>query len=110
MEDKKSYQICTRCIMDTSDTEIVFDDKGVCSHCHTYDQLNRSLGYHYPKSDEELAKIVGKLKEHGKGKKYDCVLGISGGVDSAYLAHLASNLGLRVLAIHVDAGWNVNGR
>lgn len=106
MEGKKNYQICTRCIMDTSDAEIVFDKKGICNHCHTYDQLNQSLGYRYPESDQELDQIVRKIKAHGKGKKYDCVLGISGGVDSAYLAHLASRLGLRVLAIHIDAGWN----
>ena len=101
----EKYQICTRCIMDTTDPNISFDSKGICNHCHNYDRMYNRLP-HGEKREKELEKIVSKMKKDGKGKEYDCILGISGGVDSAYLAYLAHSLGLRVLAIHVDAGWN----
>ena len=102
-----AYQICTRCIMDNqSDPLITFNEKGVCKHCLAYDEHIRSL----PKTDEEKEKkfneLIHKMKEDGKGKEYDCVIGISGGVDSAYLVYIAKKAGLRILAVHVDAGWN----
>lgn len=102
-----AYQICTRCIMDSkSDPLITFNEKGVCKHCLAYDENIDRL----PKTNEEKAKkfdeLIQTIKEDGKGKEYDCVLGISGGVDSAYLAYIAKNAGLRILAVHVDAGWN----
>lgn len=100
----KEYQICTRCIMDTSDQEISFDDHGVCNHCHEYDEAKKK--YEFPDREMELQKVIAKIKEAGKDKEYDCILGISGGVDSAYLAYIAKQYGLRVLAVHVDCGWN----
>lgn len=102
----KEYKICTRCIMDTTDPDITFDKNGVCSHCIEYDEKVQSFGYKGRKTDQERAKLIQKIKEYGKGREYDCILGISGGVDSAYLAYLAKKMGLRVLAVHVDAGWN----
>lgn len=101
------YQICTRCIMDNqADPFITFDENGVCNHCLSYDKSIQGL----PKTDaekkEKFDALIAEMKKNGKGKKYDCVLGISGGVDSAYLAYIAQQQGLRILAVHVDAGWN----
>lgn len=100
------YQICTRCIMDTTDPDIMFDKDGVCSNCHHFDSEVKIYGYNKETSNESLKKLINKIKEEEKNKEYDCILGISGGVDSAYMAYLASEYGLRVLAVHVDAGWN----
>lgn len=102
----RPYQICTRCVMDTSDAGIIFDAKGACNHCTSklahIKQMQKSNKY----SQEELRIIVKKIKEDGVGKKYDCILGISGGVDSSYLCHLLSKLHLRPLLVHFDNGWN----
>lgn len=103
----REYQICTNCIMDTTDPEIKFDDKGVCDHCNNF--YGNILPNWKPGSDgeKELMKIVAKIKEEGKDKDYDCLMGISGGVDSSYMAYLAKvKLGLRPLIFHIDAGWN----
>lgn len=103
---KEDYRICTRCIMDTTDPDISFNEDGVCNYCEKYDFLSSTYCYRPGESEKELEAIVNKIKADGEGKEYDVILGISGGVDSAYLAYLAHNLGLRVLAVHVDAGWN----
>lgn len=95
------YQICKRCIMDTSDPGISFDKNGVCNHCKDYDSQNQ-----YLYSEKELKKIIEKIKKDGQGKKYDCVMGVSGGVDSCMSAYLAKKYGLNPLAVHVDNGWN----
>ena len=93
--------------MDTTDSMIVFDEKGVCDHCNTfYDQTlpNWPLG---EKGARELDTLVAKIKEEGEGKDFDCIIGMSGGVDSSYLTYIAKEkLGLRPLVFHVDAGWN----
>jgi N-acetyl sugar amidotransferase len=99
-------QICTKCIMDTTDPEICFNSDGVCNHCLQYDKDAELYGYHEGNSERILREIVDKIKKDEKDKEYDCILGISGGVDSSYLAYLAHKLGLRILAVHVDAGWN----
>lgn len=103
---KHPYQECNRCLMDTSDPWITFDDEGVCNHCRTYDAHIAKIG----DADQRKAKLdamVAHLKRQGKGKPYDCIMGLSGGVDSSYLAWLAvKKLGLRPLVVHVDAGWN----
>lgn len=102
-----TYQICTRCIMDTSDPHIEFDAAGVCNHCRNFDQ-NLRLHWHPDESGRRmLDSIVARIKQEGKGKPYDCAIGLSGGVDSSYLAYVArKQLGLRLLAVHVDGGWN----
>jgi len=101
------YQICTTCVMDTTDPAITFDDAGVCDHCRTYhDQIvpNWDTG---EKGRAVLKKIVGRIREAGKGRDFDCIIGLSGGIDSSYLTWLAKEeLGLRPLVFHVDAGWN----
>lgn len=101
------YQICNVCIMDTTDPEIVFDETGQCNHCKRYEEWHQShVGN--PLSLKEREKLmVDKIKADGVGHDYDCIMGISGGVDSSYLTYYASQvLGLRVMAVHVDAGWN----
>lgn len=101
------YQICTRCIMDTSDPDIQFDAEGVCSHCRNFDQNLRPNWHPDEDGRRQLDEIVAQIKREGHGKPYDCAIGLSGGVDSSYLAYVArKQLGLRLLAVHVDGGWN----
>ena len=101
------YKICKRCIMDTtSDPNLVLDENGVCNYCHDFDAVAKKMAYKRKQGTKYLESVFNKIKEDGKGKEYDCLLGISGGVDSSYLAYLAKQYGLRVLAVHVDAGWN----
>lgn len=103
-----SNKICLRCIMDTSDPNITFDSRGVCNHCHAYDDNVARYGYHGKSSDEALAALVEQMKRDGKGKEYDCMLGLSGGVDSSYMLYQTRQFGLRPMVVHVDAGWNDN--
>ncbi|MCH8741626.1 N-acetyl sugar amidotransferase [Patescibacteria group bacterium] len=98
---KRSYQICKQCIMDTSDSMITFNKDGICNHCNQYKE---QVQYLY--SREELKRVAEIIKKEGKDKKYDCVLAVSGGVDSCMAAYTAKKYGLRPLAIHVDNGWN----
>jgi N-acetyl sugar amidotransferase len=102
----REYQICTRCIMDTSDPDITFNEKGVCNHCIQHDITASLLVPDSETAKIELDKLVLKIKEVGKGKQYDCIIGLSGGVDSTYVALLIKRLGLRPLAVHLDNGWN----
>lgn len=101
-----THRICTNCVMDTTDVDIVFDENGVCHHCHRYFMTMNSK----PKGQaamEALHVLVEKIKADGRGKPYDCIIGLSGGVDSTYLAYLVKKeLGLRPLAVHLDNGWN----
>ena len=103
---KKEYQICTRCVMDTSDKEITFNKKGECNHCTGYDKKMKSIPKDLVLKRKELERIVSKVKKAGEGKEYDCISGVSGGVDSTYLTYMLKQLGLRVLVVHLDNGWN----
>ncbi len=100
------YRICTRCLMDTSDPNIVFDAEGICNHCHDHDRLvaqkviTGTAGAHY------LQKLAAEMKRGGRGKPYDCIIGVSGGVDSTYVAYVVKKLGLCPLAVHMDNGWD----
>lgn len=96
------YKVCKRCVMDTSDPTITFDKNGYCNYCTT--ALKEKPNY--KDGQKEFDKMVEMLKEQGKNKQYDCVLGISGGIDSSYLAYLLSKAGLRILGVHIDGGWN----
>ena len=100
------YQICTRCIMDTTDPDIVFDANGWCNHCTGW--FKRSAFYALPLDERtrRLGIVVDEIKRRGHGKDYDCIIGVSGGVDSSYVAIKCKELGLRPLAVHVDNGWN----
>jgi N-acetyl sugar amidotransferase len=101
------YQICTKTIMDTSDPRIVFDQFGVSDYYHNY--VNSILpNWHTDENGyNELISIAEKIKKQGKGKDFDCIIGLSGGLDSSYVAYVAKEImGLRPLLLHVDAGWN----
>ena len=105
---ERPYQICKCCVMDTTDDDIVFDSDGVCMRCNEY--KTRILPtWNYGKGHEnELARLVDEIKTKGKGKKYDSILGLSGGLDSTYMLHLAvKEWGLRPFVFHIDAGWNL---
>jgi len=103
MSDLKT---CVRCVMDTTDPDIRFDAQGVCNHCHRYDELVRQRLIPPTERKEALDTLVAEIRSVGRGKPYDCVIGVSGGVDSTYVAWLVKDLGLRPLAIHLDNGWN----
>ena len=99
--------ICKRCVMDSSDKAIVFNSDGFCDHCLTFDREIMPVWMGGVGRDEELEIIIDSIKKNGKGKDFDCILGMSGGIDSSYLLYLAKEkLGLRPLVFHVDAGWN----
>ncbi len=100
------YRICTRCIMDTSDPEIVFDENGVCNHCHDYDRMMAQKVIPGEAGRIYLERLVERIQRDGRGKPYDCVIGVSGGVDSTYVAYLVKKMGLRPLAVHLDNGWD----
>ncbi len=104
----REYQICSCCVMDTSDESISFDENGVCERCNEYKsrilpEWNYGIGH-----EKELNELIVTIRESGKGKQYDCILGLSGGLDSAYMLHLAvTQWGLRPFVFHVDAGWDL---
>ena len=101
-----NYRICEKCIMDTSDPDISFDEKGVCCRCHQYEDKLRHSAYLAKKQTGSLERLVNTIKREGRGKKYDCIIGVSGGVDSTYTAYKVKQLGLRPLAVHLDNGWD----
>lgn len=101
-----AYQICNRCIMDTTDSFIQFDKKGVCNHCESYDSLVKQRVLTDYKSYWTLEAIREKIKKDGEGKRYDCIIGLSGGVDSSYVAYLVKKWGLRPLAVSLDNGYD----
>lgn len=102
----RPYQVCSRCVMDTSDTNITFDQSGVCDHCHTFDSKILPKWQTDEKGKAILNKLVSKIKSSGTSNTHDCIIGMSGGIDSSYLVYVATQLGLRPLVFHVDAGWN----
>ena len=104
--DDGSRRVCTRCVMSTTDPEITFDAEGRCNHCTDYVDRIANLTYKPGTSERELAAIVERIKAAGRRKEYDCVVGVSGGVDSCYTAYVVKSLGLRPLAVHMDNGWN----
>lgn len=97
------YQQCNRCVMDTSAHNITFDNNGYCNFCSNFlDRINKG----YSDLSSSLNEFISKIKKDGRGKKYDCIVGVSGGADSSYSLYLAKKHGLRVLAVHMDNGWN----
>lgn len=101
------YRICRQCVMDNAgDPNITFDEAGVCNYCRTYDQVIAQYVKHGEAGRQEIERVVATIKREGQGKPYDCVIGLSGGVDSTYVAYLVKELGLRPLAVHLDNGWN----
>lgn len=104
--ETRADQVCTRCVMDTSDPDIAFDDAGVCNHCRHFDDVTRQGWHPGAEGRARLEAAAERIKASSKGKEYDCILGLSGGVDSSYMALKIAELGLRPLVVHVDAGWN----
>ncbi|MNK10375.1 hypothetical protein D3C87_283990 [compost metagenome] len=101
--DNKNIQICKRCVMDSTDPVIVFDNEGHCNYCNSY--LSQDFLYNDEK-EAQLQRVIEEIKQAGRGKKYDCIIGVSGGVDSTYVAYEVKRRGLRPLAVHLDNGWN----
>lgn len=102
----RPYQICKKCVLDTSDPHIHFDEYGVCDQCNDY-KNNVQPSLEWDKKKIEFENLVKKIKEDGKGRDFDCLLGMSGGADCSYMLYLAvKKLGLRPLVFHVDGGWN----
>lgn len=103
----KSIQICTNCVMDSHDDKLItFDSKGVCCHCQKYFKEEPLFVFKGKEGELKLAETIEKIKEDGKGKQYDVIMGLSGGVDSTYLALKCKEWGIRPLAVHFDNGWN----
>jgi N-acetyl sugar amidotransferase len=104
---EKPYQQCSLSVMDTiADPNITFDEAGICNYYYEYKKAEAENVFSAKEGEKKLQEIVQKIKEDGKGKEYDCIMGLSGGVDSTYVAYLAKKYGLRPLAIHFDNGWN----
>ena len=104
---KANDQTCSNCAMDTSDSLISFDERGWCDYCNNFHQFIKPSWHPDEASFDELMKVAEKIKKDGKGRDHDCLIGLSGGVDSSYVTYLAKEkLGLRPLLYHVDAGWN----
>lgn len=106
MMEVKDYQQCLRCVMDTSDPNIRFDNHGYCNHCTGFLATLAERDANLRFSPEGLKNEVYRIKQAGKGGPYDCVLGVSGGIDSSYTAWYLKSLGLRTLLVHLDNGWN----
>ena len=99
------YQQCTSCVMDTTDPEISFDENGICNHCREFDEVTSKRWLPNEQGAKKLEVIYEKMKKENANKDYDCILGLSGGVDSSYLALKLYEAGIRPLVVHVDGGW-----
>lgn len=109
MKEVKSinYRVCTRCIMDTSDPGIIFDALGRCEYCNNFDTKIKPNWDTDVKGEIALTAMASIIRQAGKEKDFDCIIGLSGGLDSSYAAYIAKEkMGLRPLLFHVDAGWN----
>ncbi len=102
----KGYRECKNCVMDTTDGSIKFDENGICNYCASFNKISENLWSPNEKGRIRLEEKIEKIKFLNKNKKYDCILGLSGGIDSSYLALVLKRFDLRVLAVHIDAGWN----
>ena len=100
------YKRCSRCVMDTTDFKITFDEQGVCNHCLKFDKVTSKRWFPNEEGIKKLELLIQQIKDNGKNHEYDCIIGLSGGVDSSYLAIVLKDYGLRPLVVHVDAGWN----
>ncbi|GMV55099.1 MAG: hypothetical protein AMXMBFR6_09040 [Betaproteobacteria bacterium] len=109
MQDNSTYQLCSQCVMDTSDSQIVFDENGVCDHCNGF-KAHVLPNWHPDEQGKAMFReVVEKIRREGSGKPFDSIIGMSGGLDSSYMLHLAvSEFGLRPLVFHVDGGWNTD--
>ncbi len=105
----KPYRICAHCIMDTADPNITFDDRGWCEYCNNFDATIRPDWDTQAVGQVQLSQMADAIRAAGKGRDFDCIIGLSGGLDSSYAAYVAKEkMGLRPLLFHVDAGWNTD--
>lgn len=105
---KRKYQICNCCVMDTTDEYITFDENGVCTRCNEYKQRILPKWNYGKGHEEELKSLLAEIKRKGRNQEYDCILGLSGGLDSTYMLHLAvKEWGLKPFVFHINAGWNL---
>jgi len=102
----RDYRMCSKCVMDTTDPDITFDADGVCSNCHGFDEKIRPYWKPGAEGSAELEGLLDLIRREGEGRPYDCIIGLSGGVDSSFLATKLIDWRLRPLVVHVDAGWN----
>ena len=106
-KDDPSYKQCSLTVMDNiADADISFDREGICNYYHEYKKAEKEGVLKGQEGEEKIKKLADKIKADGRGKPYDCLIGLSGGVDSTYVAYLVKQLGLRPLAVHLDNGWN----
>jgi len=103
----RKYQDCTRCVLDSNDSSVItFDEQGVCSLCRIYDDAVKKSVFRGKEGEEKLKALVQEVKNAGVNNQYDCIIGLSGGVDSTYVAWKVKEMGLRPLAVHLDNGWD----
>src|ERR1700761_8864972 len=104
---ERPYQQCALTVMDTiADPDISFDVDGVSNYYHAFRKAERDFVFTGAEGDRKLNELIDRIKADGRNKSYDCIMGLSGGVDSTYVAYQAKKLGLRPLAVHFDNGWN----
>lgn len=107
-KSNRPYQICNCCVMDTTDEDITFDSHGVCMRCNEYKKRIEPEWNHGKGHKKELQELISTIKRLGEGKEYDCILGLSGGLDSSYMLHLAiKEWELNPYVFHIDTGWNL---
>jgi N-acetyl sugar amidotransferase len=99
-------KVCSKCIYDEKVAYITFDDDGICNYCHQLEKLKDEYGTGSKKGEDKFLAIIEQIKKDGKDKKYDCIIGVSGGTDSSYMLYLTKKWGLRPLAVHYDNTWN----
>lgn len=99
-------KVCSKCIYDERVSYITFDEKGICKYCHQIENLKNEYGTGSQKGEDKFLEIIEQIKKDGQNKKYDCIIGVSGGTDSSYMLYLAKKHGLRPLAVHYDNTWN----
>ncbi|MCK9236128.1 MAG: N-acetyl sugar amidotransferase [Bacteroidales bacterium] len=104
----KELKICTRCIYDERTPAISYDEQGVCNYCKMVDNLKAEYNTGMPEGEQKIDEIIEQIKRDGKGKNYDCIIGVSGGTDSSYMVYWALKKGLRPLAVHYDNTWNTS--
>jgi len=106
--EETKLQVCSRCIYDERVASIYFDKNGICNYCYQIEKLKNDYGTGEAKGEKEFKRIVEQIKKNGRGKKYDCIIGVSGGTDSSYMLYLTKKWGLRPLAVHYDNTWNTS--
>ena len=101
-------QTCKRCVMDNLNTKINFNEKGFCNYCTDALEQKDKIWHNNKSGEKELVKMIEEMKQKNKNNQYDCILGLSGGIDSCYTAYLLKQYNVRILAVHIDAGWNTD--